>query len=148
MIVDKLSHASLYYPLSPRLERALRFLEVMDPDTAVEGRHDIAGEQVYALVQEYATKPMASGAWEAHRRYMDVQYVAAGVEQIGYAHVDTLQAGEYDTERDFLGLTGEGQFLRVPAGFFVILAPHDAHMPGMALDTPAPVKKVVVKVRV
>ena len=48
--------------------------------------------------------------------------------------------------KDFIKLEGEGEFLRLDAGTFVILAPQDAHMPGMAVDEPAPVKKVVVKV--
>lgn len=148
MIIDKLSNASMYYALSPRLERALRFLEVLDPATAATGRHEIAGEQVFALVQEYDSKPMAEGFWEAHRLYMDVQYVASGVEQIGYAHVDSLHSGEYDAAKDFLPLSGEGQFLQVSAGFFMILGPQDAHMPGMAAGESVPVKKIVVKVRI
>ena len=148
MIIDRLSNASTYYGLTPRLERALRFLELLDAAQAPVGRREIAGEQVFALIQEYESKPLSQGAWEAHRKYADIQYVAAGVEQLGYAHVDALRQGEYDAERDFLPLEGEGQLLRLPAGCFAILMPQDAHMPGMAVDQPAPVKKVVVKVRI
>ena len=147
MIIDTLNHASMYYALNPLVERALRFLQALDPKTAV-GRHEISGDQVFALVQEYDSKPMSEGFWEAHRRYIDVQYVVAGVEQMGYAPLDSLRPGEYDGSKDFVKLEGDGQFLRLPAGHFVIMAPQDAHMPGMALDAPAPVKKVVVKVRV
>jgi YhcH/YjgK/YiaL family protein len=148
LIIDTLNNATMYYALGPRLERALRFLQVLDPAQVTLGRHEIAGEQVYALVQEYDSKPLEEGFWEAHRSYLDVQYVASGVERIGYAALGSLQAGEYDAEKDFVKLEGEGQLITVPAGTFVILAPQDAHMPGMAADGPEPVMKVVVKVQV
>ena len=148
MIVDQLKNAATYYPLNPRLERALRYLEFMDLEKLAPGRYEISGDQVFALVQEYHTKPMDQGFWEAHQKYIDVQYVVTGIERMGYACVDRMRLIEYNEEKDFARLEGEGVFLKVPAGTFLIMAPQDAHMPGMALDQPAPVKKVVVKVRV
>ena len=146
MIIDQLKNAAMYYGIGPRLERALRFLNFMDLENAAPGRHEIAGEQVFAMVQEYDSKRREEGFWEAHRKYIDVQYVVSGVEKMGYASIDGLQAGEYDEEKDFVGFEGEGEFLVMSAGTFMILGPQDAHMPGMAVDEPQPVKKVVVKV--
>jgi len=148
VIIDTLNNASMYYALSPRLERALRFLQTLDSEQAAVGRREIAGDQVYALIQEYTSKPVSEGAWEAHRQYIDVQFVASGVERMGYAPVESLEPGTYDTEKDFLLLEGKGQFFELAAGQFAILAPQDAHMPGIAAEAPGPVKKVVVKVRV
>ncbi|MBT7598814.1 MAG: DUF386 family protein, partial [Gemmatimonadetes bacterium] len=37
--------------------------------------------------------------------------------------------------------------LPMQAGQFIVLWPQDAHMPGMAIDSPAPVKKAVFKVK-
>ena len=65
-----------------------------------------------------------------------------------YAPLESLEAGDYDAEKDFVKLEGEGEYLRLPAGRFVIMAPQDAHMPGMTLEASTAVKKVVVKVRV
>ncbi|MEW6751963.1 MAG: YhcH/YjgK/YiaL family protein [Candidatus Latescibacterota bacterium] len=148
MIVDRLENAALYYGLSPRLERALRYLQVMDPATVAPGRREIAGEQIFALVQEYDSKRPEQGIWEAHRRYLDVQYVIAGAERMGYAPVSSLRTVEENPEKDFVKLEGEGSFVLLPAGSFAILMPQDAHMPGMAVDQPQRVKKVVVKVLV
>ena len=148
MIIDELTNACAYFALGARLERALRFLQVMDGQQVPLGRHEIAGDQVFALVQEYTSKPLAAGIWEAHRKYLDVQYVVAGVERLGYAPVTALEAGPYDAEKDYLPLAGNGQFVRLAAGQFAVLMPHDAHMPGMEADGPQPVRKVVVKVRV
>ena len=113
------------------------------------GRHELDGDKVFALVQQYQTKPLAEGKWEAHRKYIDVQYVAAGVEKIGWAPVSRLKVTElYDETKDVAFYTGKGDFVTVPAGWFVILFPEDAHMPSIAVDAPSPVTKVVVKVKV
>jgi len=41
-----------------------------------------------------------------------------------------------------------GLSLDLSAGYFAIFYPEDAHMPGLAVEGPESVKKVVVKVRV
>ena len=147
MIIDQLKNASMYFGLGPRVEAALRYLQGTDFEQVEPGRYEIDGDRVFALVQEYESKPKEEGFWEAHRQYVDVQYVASGAEHMGYAPAERLQAGVYDAEKDFLKLDGDGEFLKVRAGSFVILAPQDAHMPGTAITAPQPVKKVVVKVR-
>ena len=148
MIVDSLENAVQYYSLGPRIEAALRYLQQTDFSQVEVGRYEIEGDAVFALVQEYQTKPKSEGFWEAHHKYLDVQYVAAGAEHMGYGPVELMREGEYDTGNDFYKLEGEGDFFTLRAGYFAILKPQDAHMPGMAIDKEQPVKKVVVKVRV
>ena len=86
--------------------------------------------------------------WEAHRRYIDVQYVHVGGEHLGHAHLSTLVAGEYDADRDLVPATGSGSLVALAAGSFAILWPQDAHRPGVAVDAPRHVRKVVLKVAV
>ena len=112
------------------------------------GKYEIDGENIYALVQQYNTKLKKDGFWEAHRRYIDLQYVIQGAEKIGYANLSRLTQGEYDASKDFLPLYGEGDFLTLKDGSFVILMPEDAHMPGIAFDSLLPVKKIVIKISV
>lgn len=147
MIVDHIDNAHLYYGLGPRFEKALRYLAETDLAGTAPERYDLDGDDLFALVQEYQSKPRAEGFWEAHRKYADVQFVVSGAEHMGYAPIASLQAGEYDGEKDFLKLGGDGAFIEMGAGTFIILHPQDAHMPGMAITSPEPVKKVVVKVR-
>jgi YhcH/YjgK/YiaL family protein len=146
MIIDQSENASQYYGLGTRIEAALRYLQDTDLANVEEGRYEIDGDAVFALVQEYDSKPKAEGFWEAHRKYLDVQYVSAGAEHMGYAPTANLLAGAYEEATDFMKLEGDGEFFQLRAGSFCILAPQDAHMPGMAIDQPKPVKKVVVKV--
>ena len=146
MIADALNNSLLYRGLSPRIALAFDYLCDTDFQRVATGTFEIHGRQVYAIVQEYATLELMQGAWEAHRRHIDLQYVVSGTERIGYAHRNRLAPGHYDQERDLLRLSGEGDFLTLGPGGFMLLFPDDAHMPRIAVATPAMVRKVVVKI--
>lgn len=146
MIIDQLKNASLYFGMSEKLATALRYLQNADISNVKPGKYEIDGSNIYALVQQYETKPRENGFWEAHRRYIDVQYIIKGVELIGYASLEHLKAGEYDDAKDFLPVQGDGDFFVVRAGTFVIFAPQDAHMPGLTVSTPQTIEKIVLKV--
>jgi YhcH/YjgK/YiaL family protein len=150
MIIDRLEKASLYQGVHKRLAAAFDYLQKTDLEKVEPGAHEIDGRKVYVMVQQYETKPMERGRWEAHRKYIDVQYVHRGGERFGYANVLDLKPGNYEEAKDFLSLEGEGKgdFFLVRQGTFVILFPQDGHMPGMAVSTPQPVKKFVVKIAV
>jgi YhcH/YjgK/YiaL family protein len=150
MILDRLEKASLYQGVHKRLALAFDYLQKTDLEKVEPGTREIDGRKVYVMVQQYETKPMEKGRWEAHRKYIDVQYVHRGAERFGFANVLDLKPGNYDEAKDFLSLEGEGRgdFFLVRQGTFVILFPQDGHMPGMAVSTPQPVKKFVVKVAI
>jgi YhcH/YjgK/YiaL family protein len=150
MIIDRLDKASFYRGVHKRLAAAFDYLKETDLAKVEPGTYEIEGRKVYVMVQQYDTKPKEKGRWEAHRRYIDVQFVHQGVELFGYANLRDLKEGPYDEAKDFLSLQGEGRgdFFRVSQGTFVILFPQDAHMPGMAVSAPQPVKKFVVKVAI
>ncbi len=154
MITDRLSNSHLYAPLHPRFAQSFEWLKQTefavnsDREALPVGRIELDGKDLYVMVQEYSTKLPEAGKWEAHRRYIDIQYILSGREIIRYANIDRLRAGDYLPERDFQALSGDGDSLVLSAGDFMILFPQDAHMPGMAVEAPVPVKKVVVKVAV
>jgi biofilm protein TabA len=97
-------------------------------------------------VQGYQTKPRPQGKWEAHRRYIDIQVVLRGAELVGHADLNALTETEpYSKEKDVAFYTGQGNFFVLSAGWATVFLPHDAHMPSLAIDSPAPVQKVVIK---
>ena len=147
MILDDLSNASLYHGLHPSLKEALDFLEQADLKGLAPGRHAICGERVFAGVDEYQTKKPEAGFWEAHRKHVDVQVVLLGQEWIGVGRVSDMQASPYDAEKDLLKLEGHGNRILMRPGLFAVFFPQDAHMPGLAVDQPEPVKKMVIKIR-
>ena len=146
MILDRIENAPLYYATHKRFQQAFEYIASIDIHTIPVGRHEVDGASLYALVQEYDTKLKEQGKWEAHRRYIDLQFVVQGVEGFGYANVHHLQQGEYDAAKDLLPLQGEGDLIIVKGGNFLLLMPEDAHMPCMAIGEPAPVRKIVLKI--
>lgn len=148
MICDNIANAHLYAGLGPRFNQAFEYLRKTDLAALPVGRYELDGKNLYVLVQEYASKLKEQGKWEAHRRYIDLQYIHQGCERMGYAQISHLKQGDYNPDKDFLALSGEGDFLTLQGGDFMLLWPNDGHMPGMALDTPSPVKKVVVKIAI
>jgi len=149
MIIDNIKNASVYNGVNPGIRRALEYLAQTDVIALAPGRYAIDGDRVFALVQRYDTKPREQGVWEAHRRYIDVQFVAAGLESMGYARIGSLTVTRpYAAEKDCELLEGNGDFVTAAAGTFVVFFPHDAHMPCLSFGKSQAVVKVVVKVAV
>ncbi len=150
MIVDRLENASLYFGLGARIATALKYLTDNDCTKLSVGKIPIEGEQVFAIVQDNITKPRAEGLWESHRKYIDVQFVATGIEEMGIANIHSLTVNKpYDTQTDCALYHGNGSFVTVPSGSFTIFFPEDGHIPGSAInDMPTAVRKVVIKVAV
>lgn len=150
MILDTLPQWRRYAPLNPRFAKAFAFLEQVTAAVA-DGRHEIDDDEVFALVQRYDTRPVA-GQPEAHRRYVDIQFIVAGREVIQWAPLASLSevTKPYDDTKD-AGFFASGDAMvpvRVAAGQFAILFPDDAHAPCCAWAGPERVIKVVVKVAV
>ena len=150
MIIDTLAAAPSYHHLGSRFVAGLQWLSRFSPDLP-DGRTDIDGDNVYALVQSYDTLPADQKKYESHRTYADIQYVGAGTEVIQYAPTSSLKpATAYDAEKDYL-LYGEpagSTPLHLPPGSFSIFLPQDGHKPGCVSGAPCRVKKVVIKVRI
>ena len=146
MVIDHLRNAALYLGMHPRMADAFRYLQKTDFSKIEPGRYEIDGADLFALIQLYDPKLKEKARWEAHRKYIDVQYVLSGSELFGYAPLERLNSVAYDEAKDFHELKGDGDFLHVPAGTFLILFPQDAHMPGISGTGSQPVKKIVVKI--
>jgi YhcH/YjgK/YiaL family protein len=148
MVIDRIAHANLYRSLGPRVARALDYLQQTDGVALAPGTYELDGRRVFALVQEYTTKPFEQGKWEAHSRYADLQFVASGVERIGYGAMTRFEQQAYDADKDYMALSGSGEFLTLDSGSFMLLWPGEGHMPGIAAGAPSAVKKVVIKIEV
>ena len=153
MILDQLSHCGIYRRLGNRFAAGFDYLLKPELARTPDGRYAIEGDDVYAIVQSYQSKPIEQGRWEAHRRNADIQLVVTGRERMGVATLERMRSQEpYDAAKDLEFFTAgdrhAGQFVLVEQGVFAIFLPQDVHMPSIAIDAPMAVKKVVVKVRV
>jgi YhcH/YjgK/YiaL family protein len=148
MIVDTITNAGRYAGLGERLARGLALLSTEDFLGKQPGKYEVDGAQLYYLVQSSTTKPKEQGKWESHRSYIDIQCVVDGAELMLWAPTARLSVTQqYDPVKDVIRYAGLGDCILARAGTFLVFWPEDGHMPGIAVHAPAPVRKVVVKIR-
>ena len=147
MIIDTIDNSGNYENLGQRVSIALDHLRTADFDDKDPGGYDIDGDNIFVMVNEYNTRNSDECRLEAHRKYIDVQYMVRGTEWVGYAPLagQTVTA-EYDEERDVIFFKGDPSFVRLDKGMFAIFYPDDLHMPGTGDGET--VRKVVVKIKI
>ncbi len=148
MIIDNIKNAEKYFMLGERIKQAFLFLKEKSFETMNDGRYEIKDDEIFAIVSRYETKPVEKGVFESHKKYIDVQFVAGGMEKIGYSHVDGLKVSrEYANDKDIMFYGGNGDLVTAAEGTFAVFFPEDGHMPGINAGNNAQnVLKVVVKV--
>jgi YhcH/YjgK/YiaL family protein len=120
--------------------------------TMPTGRYTLTNDGVYANVTDYTTKDTPeTRQYEAHRRYIDVQYIAGGEEAMQMVPLKNIKEQRtYSEKSDVVHYKAEG----VKAAHYVaehgtvyIFFPSDAHKTNMKVDgKPCRVRKIVVKV--
>jgi biofilm protein TabA len=150
MIADRLELCHRYAGLHPHFAAAFEFLKKLPADPAA-GRIDLDGDHCFALVQSYTTKPRAEAAFEAHERYIDIQFLQAGRETLLWAPRAELKITQpYSSEKDvaFYATPERTTSINLTAGEFAVFFPEDGHAPGIESSGVTTVCKVVVKIRV
>jgi len=150
MIADILKNSHLYFCISPRIKTALEYIARTDFSTMEPGRYELDGSNLFVLVQAYDSIPRSQGKWECHQNYIDIQYIAEGVEQIGVNNIGKMKVTtEYNPEKDIAFLGGDGDYVTLSKGAYGIFFPEDAHQPKIAPgNIPGKVKKVVIKIKI
>lgn len=149
MIADKITNLHLYSAFVPA-EEILAFIEKVEKEQLPAGCYDLNGDKLFALVQEYNSKPKAEARMESHKLYTDLQYVMSGEECIGWEPVENLETEEDKTpDADVIFFVNKEPVSSnvLKAGMFGIYLPTDGHMPGVAVDESVPVHKIVFKIR-
>lgn len=148
MILATLAEAGRYAALHPLFPRAFEFLRNTDLMALAPGKHDVQGEQLFAIVEACPGRTRAEAKLECHRRYIDIQLVLEGVDEMGWrplaACVDP--ATDYDAARDIRFFNdAPASWIATPPGSFCLFFPDDAHAP---LVSDGMIRKVVLKIAV
>ncbi|MDO4344434.1 MAG: YhcH/YjgK/YiaL family protein [Eubacteriales bacterium] len=143
------TRSSITYPEA--IETALKFLKSHDFTSMEPGRYEIQGDDIFANLMDAQTKPLEETKPEAHKEYIDVQFVVSGTEKLGFAP-DTGSCPPCDHPEGediwfYEGLENESFVISTP-GCFSIFFPEDIHRPCVCQTKPEAIRKVVVKVRV
>ncbi len=149
MILDSLRNAKRYEALHKGFSTAFAFLNRYPQEGLPDGRYEIDGERIYAMVDRYTTSEAETLQLETHRKYIDIQFISRGKESFGWRDASFMDA-IYDSARDISFYTLQPTTFVTPGeGEFVIFFPNDAHMPRVAaVEGPRYVERIVVKVLV
>jgi len=148
IIIDKLDRAESYYHMHPAFEKAFAFLRQDGLAELSAGRHEIDGDHLFCIISKGPGRSRAEAKLEAHRKYVDIQYVIAGTDEMGFKPTAdcTLTDTSYDADKDIEFFKDQpDSWTEVPAGSFVIFFPQDAHAP---LVSSGEIHKAVLKIAV
>lgn len=132
-------------------DKAFEFLKNTDLDTISPGKYILDGENLFVSVTESAIKPFEETKWEAHKKYIDIQYVIQGKEKMGIIPVEKVSVLDIFDEAKDLGFytapEKEAKYHEATPEAFLVFFPGDAHRPAIRVAGFDANKKLVVKIK-
>ncbi len=132
-----------------RWKAVCQFLTHNNLSTLPLGRK-VLSDKVFVNVQEYTTHDPGKQLLEAHRKYIDFQYVVSGRELMGSGKLSDAKVVEpYDPTKDVghYSLPIFPYYVATPQYFFVFF-PSQAHFTNIQFGEKSLVRKIVFKIMV
>lgn len=133
------------------IKQGLEYLKNTDIAKLDSGKHVIDGDNIFAVVSDYVPEPKDQRRAEAHKKYIDIQYVHSGEEFIGCSFLSPKNEVLEDllAEKDviFYKTTFDEIDVKLTAGSYAVIFPDDVHRPGCSTGFNAGVRKVVLKIK-
>lgn len=146
MILAPLSQAARYTALHPLFPQAFQFLRDHDPLALAPGRHDLEGDRLFVIAEDVRGRERAAAKLECHRRYIDIQIVLSGNEEMGWKALADCRdpVANHSAAKDIRFFRdAPAAWVAVPPGHFCIFFPEDAHAP---LVGEGAIRKLIFKV--
>ena len=146
MIFSTISQSDRYAALHTLFPRAFEYTRNTDLLTLAPGRYPIVGEQLFVIVENVSGRTRAEARLECHRKYIDIQLVLEGTDEMGWkALADCVDpVSDYSAEKDIRFFhDAPATWIATPPGAFCIFFPEDAHAP---LVSASQIRKVIFKI--
>ncbi|NDP20411.1 MAG: DUF386 domain-containing protein [Paludibacter sp.] len=147
--VDMAAFEKHYGEFPERWETAFEYLVNNDLKALPLGRKDI-NETVYVTVSEYTTKDIEDADYEAHKKYIDLQYIITGEELMGltreYAALKVISPYVEEKDIEFYDYNGGGLLTATPDNYFIFFS-GDVHKPCIKRTNNSIVRKIVIKIQ-
>ena len=148
MIFSTLSQSDRYAALHPLFPRAFEYIRNTDLRALLPGHYPIIGDDLFVIIEHMQGRTRVEAQLECHLRYIDIQLVLDGVDEMGWKPLATCRepVEDYSAERD-IGFFRDApdSWIAVPPGAFCIFFPEDAHAPLVSSDY---IRKAVFKIAV
>jgi YhcH/YjgK/YiaL family protein len=147
--VDKLLLYAHYKKHPERWQKVFSYLKNNDLLKLPLGNISL-DENIIVKVQEYTTHEFGDQKLEAHRKYIDFQYVITGCEFMGSGKLaEAKEVSLFDEKKDW-----GGYYLPIlpyyvaNSAYFFIFFPQQVHLTNLQVGDKAPVRKIVFKIKV
>ncbi len=150
MIIDRIQNSDNYASCHPLFGKAFDFLKEAVINSLNLDRYDLEGDRLFALIQKYETREASECLPEAHKEYIDIQYILKGEEVIYVSHRQDLPVEiPYNADSDILFYKNIPDTpIRLKEGDFAVFYPGESHKPGChPSGVPAEVCKIVLKIK-
>jgi YhcH/YjgK/YiaL family protein len=148
MILAPLFQLPRYTALHPLFPQLLDFIQQTDLRTLPAGIHPILGEDLFVIVEKVSGRSREAAKLECHRRYIDIQLVLSGVDEMGWRALATCQQpiDEFNPARDIQFFEDTpSAWIATPPDTFCLFFPDDAHAP---LVSTGEIHKLIFKIAV
>ena len=116
----------------------------------VHGSYDVGYNDIKMNIGKYFTKSENEKFWESHKKYLDVQIMINGTEQVAINDIQDMEVKSFDEEKDLTILEGDKAFdIIMKTGDVLVFFPNDVHKPELNVsenDNSGNIRKIVTKV--
>jgi len=149
--VDALEFQREYKDNKVWWDKVFTWLKDNNPSTVALGKYVIDSANVTVNVTEGpSVRTFEKTKWEAHKNFVDLQYIAKGKEKMGIAPISKAKMISYDEKKDnysFQLEEADSRYIVAEPGTFLLFFPSDAHRPNIQVEGCDTVKKIVFKIR-
>jgi biofilm protein TabA len=135
-----------------RLAQHMDYLSTRTFDEIEDGVYPVGEDGTYLVVKTTDTIPFSEALPERHQRYMDIHYILAGSETIGFAREceknQSLEVTPVIDDHIFFQAVEHEMALTLYPGQYAIFLPDDIHRPWCTGTETNYVRKALLKVPV
>ena len=145
MLISSIKNHKNILKFFPQLDIVFDFLLNKVSSKTIDGKYNIT-KDIYAVVANSEPKPKEEQLLEAHKKYIDLQYILVNTDNIGWKFLDKSFkiSKRYNKKNDISFYKNKPDiFFKLKKGDFVIFFPEDAHAPICNLKK---VKKCIIKI--
>ena len=152
MIISNINspELALYAKLNPDFARAFEDIKKIEAAKTEVGKYIIEEDKYFYMVQEYEAKLVEDSKFEMHEKFIDIQYIIEGCEEIRFDVPECLKPGlPPKGDNIYFDIASDTCDTAVlTAGEFAIIFPGEPHAPGIRHNEEGKnVRKIVFKIK-
>lgn len=149
MIADRLTNRILYRKVSEDIALGLKHLAGLNEQ--IDLGSYLLSDRVRVVVSSYKTDGPSFEGYEAHKKFIDIQYPIQGREKVLWSPLEGMvPTRQYDSVKDraIWDQPVQETSIITGEGVFAVFFPEDAHRPCLPVRDPEVIKKITLKISV